>query len=151
MQQLEQVKDFQKAFELPILDKPQLIDRKRAWLRIDLIEEELNELKEAVNEKDLVEVADALCDLQYVILGAVLEFGMGEKFVEMFNEVHASNMSKSCNDILEAIETQNHYLVNRETQSHIKQVGDKYNVLRLSDDKLLKSINYNPADLSKFV
>ena len=151
MQQLEQVSEFQKAFELPILDKPQLIDKKRAWLRIDLIEEELNELKEAVNAKDLVEVADALCDLQYVILGAVLEFGMGEKFVEMFNEVHRSNMSKSCNDILEAIETQNHYLVNRETQSYIKQVGDKYNVLRLSDDKLLKSINYNPADLSKFV
>jgi predicted HAD superfamily Cof-like phosphohydrolase len=151
MQQLEQVSEFQKAFELPILDKPQLINTKRAWLRIGLIEEELNELKEAVNAKDLVEIADALCDLQYVILGAVLEFGMGEKFVEMFNEVHRSNMSKSCNDILEAIETQNHYLANRETQSYIKQVGDKYNVLRLSDDKLLKSINCNPADLGKFV
>ena len=151
MEQLEKVKEFQKLFELPILDKPQLIDKKRAWFRISLIEEELTELKEAVNANELVEVADALCDLQYVLLGAVLEFGMGEKFVEMFNEVHRSNMSKACNDILEAIETQKYYLVERQTETHIKQVGDKYFVLRLSDNKVLKSVAYSPAEFNQFL
>ena len=151
MEQLEKVKEFQRLFELPILDKPQLIDKNRAWLRISLIEEELTELKEAINANELVEVADALCDIQYVLSGAILEFGMGEKFVEMFNEVHRSNMSKACNDILEAVETQSRYLVNRQTETYIKQVGDKYFVLRLSDNKVLKSVAYSPAELNQFL
>lgn len=151
MEQLENVKEFQRLFELPILDKPQLIDKNRAWFRISLIEEELTELKEAVNANELVEIADAICDLQYVLLGAVLEFGMGERFVDMFNEVHRSNMSKACSDILEAISTQKYYWINRQTETYIKQVGDKYFVLRLSDNKVLKSVSYSPAELKQFL
>lgn len=151
MEQLEKVKEFQRLFELPILDKPQIPSKERAWLRIELIEEELRELKEAVNTNELVEVADALCDLQYVLLGAVLEFGMGEKFVDMFNEVHRSNMSKACSNIIEATWTQKYYLVERQTETHVKQVGDKYFVLRLSDNKVLKSVAYSPAELKQFL
>ena len=151
MEQLEKVKEFQRLFELPILDKPQIPSKERAWLRIELIEEELTELKEAVNASELIEVADALCDLQYVLLGAVLEFGMGERFIDMFNEVHRSNMSKACSNIIEATWTQRHYLVFRQTETHVKQVGDKYFVLRLSDNKVLKSVAYNPAELKQFL
>ena len=57
----------------------------------------------------MVEIADALCDLQYVLSGAVLEFGLGEKFVELFNEVQRSNMSKACDTELQAQETVEHY------------------------------------------
>ena len=93
---LNQVTAFHKTFNAPILDAPQIPSADRAELRLKLLQEELDELKAAIENNDLVEVADALCDLQYVLSGAVLEFGMGEKFVEMFDEVQRSNMSKAC-------------------------------------------------------
>lgn len=61
-------------------------------LRVDLIAEELRELKEAIRDKDIVEVADALTDLLYVVYGAGHAFGIN--LDECFNEVHRSNMSK---------------------------------------------------------
>ena len=54
----------------------------------------IKQLKQTIEDQDIVEIADALCDLQYVLSGAVLEFGLGEKFVDLFNEVQRSNMSK---------------------------------------------------------
>ena len=50
----------------------------------------------AIKDNNLTEVADAPCDLQYVLAGAILEFGMGAKFRALFSEVHCSNMSKAC-------------------------------------------------------
>ena len=93
---LNQTADFHKLFNHPILEEPIIPDGKRCELRVELISEELNELKEAIANNDLVEVADALCDIQYVLSGAVHEFGMSEKFVRLFNEVQRSNMSKAC-------------------------------------------------------
>ena len=93
---LNQTADFHRLFNHPILDKPTIPDTKRCELRVELISEELDELKEAIANNDLVEVADALCDIQYVLSGAVHEFGMSEKFVRLFNEVQRSNMSKAC-------------------------------------------------------
>ena len=81
---LNQVAEFHRTFNAPILDTPQIPSEERARLRVKLLQEELDELKEAIANNDLVEVADALCDLQYVLSGAVLEFGLGEKFVELF-------------------------------------------------------------------
>ena len=106
---LNQVAEFHKTFNAPILETPQIPAEERAQLRIKLLQEELDELKEAIAENDLVEVADALCDLQYVLSGAVLEFGLGEKFVELFNEVQRSNMSKACDTPEEAEQTIAHY------------------------------------------
>ncbi|MBC7418135.1 MAG: nucleoside triphosphate pyrophosphohydrolase family protein, partial [Pedobacter sp.] len=70
---LNQVAEFHTTFKHPILNKPQIPSRQRANLRISLLAEELKELEEAVNADDLIEVADALCDLQYVLAGAILE------------------------------------------------------------------------------
>ncbi|MGZ5193371.1 MAG: pyrophosphohydrolase domain-containing protein, partial [Kaistella sp.] len=106
---LNQVAEFHKTFNAPILDSPQIPSHERCELRIALLQEELNELKEAIADQNIVEVADALCDLQYVLSGAVLEFGLGEKFVEMFNEVQRSNMSKACANQQEADETIAYY------------------------------------------
>lgn len=64
-------------------------------LRIRLIQEEFDELKKAMSEDDLIEVADALGDLVYVILGTVLAYGLQYKFVDIFNEIHRSNMTKA--------------------------------------------------------
>ena len=93
---LNQVAEFHKTFNAPILDTPQIPSKERCELRVELLQEELNELKQAIADNNIVEVADALCDLQYVLSGAVLEFGLGEKFVTLFNEVQRSNMSKAC-------------------------------------------------------
>jgi predicted HAD superfamily Cof-like phosphohydrolase len=67
-------------------------DHKTRLLRVELIEEELKELKDAINIKDEVEVADALTDLLYVIYGAGHTFGIN--LDKTFKEVHLSNMSK---------------------------------------------------------
>ena len=111
----------------------------------------LKELEEAIAQKDLVEVADALCDIQYVLSGAVLEFGLGDKFKTLFDEVQRSNMSKTCKSLQEAEATRTHYKATKGVESYIKQVGEHFLVYRTSDDKTLKSINYSPADLKSIL
>jgi predicted HAD superfamily Cof-like phosphohydrolase len=148
---LNQVKEFHKTFKHPIIDEPSIPSEKRSALRVELISEELKELEEAIRNNDLVEVADALCDIQYVLSGAVLEFGMGNKFVELFNEVQRSNMSKACKTMEEAEATVKHYKENKSTDSYIKEADGSYLVYRKEDDKTLKSINYSPADLKSIL
>ncbi|MEC5394303.1 nucleoside triphosphate pyrophosphohydrolase family protein [Bergeyella sp. RCAD1439] len=147
---LNQVAEFHKTFDAPILKTPQIPSKERCELRVALLQEELDELKAAINDHDLVGIADALCDLQYVLSGAVLEFGLGERFVELFNEVQRSNMSKACNTQQEADETIAHYKAKGE-EAYAKPRGTKINVHRCSDDKVLKSIRYSPADLKSII
>ena len=144
---LNQVAEFHRTFKAPVLETPQIPSADRCKLRVNLIAEELRELQEAIDNQDLVEVADALCDIQYVLSGAVLEFGLGEKFVDLFNEVQRSNMSKACSTYEEAEATVNHYAKKDGTEAEIMQDGDKFLVYRIEDNKVLKSVNYSPADL----
>ena len=148
---LNQVADFHRTFNAPILDTPQIPSEQRCELRVNLLQEELNELSQAIKDNDLVEIADALADLQYVLSGAVLEFGLGEKFVELFNEVQRSNMSKACNTQQEALMTLSHYKKKDGTEGYYKKINGKFLVYRASDDKVLKSINYSPAELKKII
>lgn len=143
---LSSVAEFHETFQHPILPQPTIPDAKRCALRVSLIAEELKELEEAIASNDLVEVADALCDIQYVLSGAILEFGMGEKFKDLFDEVQRSNMSKACSSIQEAEQTVSHYQ-SKGVECHYEQKEDKYLVFRTGDRKTLKSINYSPADL----
>ena len=73
---LNQTADFHRLFNHPILDNPTIPDKKRCDLRVELISEELKELKEAIETNDIVEIADALCDIQYVLSGAVHELSL---------------------------------------------------------------------------
>ncbi|HPW88680.1 MAG TPA: nucleoside triphosphate pyrophosphohydrolase family protein [Kaistella chaponensis] len=143
---LNQVAEFHKTFNAPILEKPQIPSKERCELRVSLLQEELNELQQAIADNDLVEIADALCDLQYVLSGAVLEFGLGEKFPALFNEVQRSNMSKACSNQQEADETIAFYKEKGE-EAFSEKSGDKINVHRKSDHKVLKNKYYSPADL----
>ncbi len=145
---LNQVARFHKTFQHPILNQPQIPSKQRCDLRVSLIDEELQELKEAIAEKDMVEIADALCDIQYVLSGAILEFGLGEKFLALFNEVQRSNMSKACESEEEALATVAHYKEKKDTHCYYREVSGKYLVFREGDDKTLKSIKYSPANLS---
>jgi predicted HAD superfamily Cof-like phosphohydrolase len=147
----KKVEEFHKLFDLPVLDNPQIPSKDRCDLRAELLKEELNEFIDAIREKDLVEIADAFADLNYVLSGAILEFGIGDKYEEIFNEVHRSNMSKTCGSIEEADKTIKHYLDKDGTVSYWVKKGKKYLVYRTLDNKVLKSINYSPANLKSIL
>ncbi len=114
----ELVGDFMEAFGQTIEPEPIIPDISVMELRVDLIEEELDELKVAIADKDIVEVADALTDLLYVIYGAGHSCGID--LDDCFNEVHRSNMSK---------------------------LGANGRPLYREDGKVLKGPNYFPPDL----
>jgi len=144
---LNLVAEFHSTFKHPILSNPSIPSDDRCKLRVALIAEELKELEVAILEKDIVEVADALCDIQYVLSGAILEFGLGEKFKSLFEEVQRSNMSKACKSEQEAIETVEYYKKKDGTACYYKVEDGKWLVYRTSDNKTIKSIKYSPADL----
>jgi predicted HAD superfamily Cof-like phosphohydrolase len=144
---LNQVAEFHQTFQHPILKTPAIPDENRCKLRVALIAEELKELEVAILEKDIVGVADALCDIQYVLSGAILEFGLGDKFKALFDEVQRSNMSKACNSEDEAKATVEHYRKKDGTECYYVQKESKWLVYRSSDNKTIKSVGYSPADL----
>ena len=150
-QYLESVAQFHETFKAPILDNPQIPSKERCELRVSLLQEELNELKEAIENKDITEIADALADIQYVLSGAVLEFGLKDKFDELFAEVQRSNMSKACSTMQEAVATLSHYKQKDGTEGRYEKVGEKWVVYRNSDDKVLKSVEYSPAKLGEII
>jgi predicted HAD superfamily Cof-like phosphohydrolase len=148
---LNLVADFHRTFKHPILPQPTIPDENRCRLRVALLAEELKELEVAIQNNDIVEVADALCDLQYVLAGAILEFGLGDKFNSLFEEVQRSNMSKACKTEEEAKKTVEHYLLKDGTSCYYQQEGTNWLVYRTSDNKTIKSIHYSPADLQSIV
>lgn len=147
---LNQVAEFHRTFNAPILETPQIPSKERCELRVSLLQEELNELKQAIADNDIVEIADAFCDLQYVLSGAVLEFGLGKKFPALFNEVQRSNMSKACSNQEEAEDTIAFYKEKGE-EAFSEISGEKINVHRKSDHKVLKNKYYSPADLKSIL
>jgi len=92
---LKAVQEFHEAFGLGVKQKPvaKLSDEKLK-LRFDLMAEENEEYLEAAKDNDLIEVADALGDMLYILCGTILEHGMQHKIEEVFNEIQRSNMSK---------------------------------------------------------
>ena len=146
---LQLVAEFHKTFHHPILSEPTIPSEARCNLRVSLITEELKELEAAIKDKDIVEIADALCDIQYVLSGAILEFGLADKFKELFEEVQRSNMSKACNSEQEAIETLAFYKAKDNTECYYREESGRWLVYRKTDNKTIKSINYSPANLKK--
>ncbi|MDB2371525.1 nucleoside triphosphate pyrophosphohydrolase family protein [Alphaproteobacteria bacterium] len=92
MTNFEKVKQFMQTFGQEVKTNPSFSDEKTNQLRLDLITEELAELKHAMSSKDLLEVADALTDILYVTYGAGHAFGID--LDKCFDEVQNSNMSK---------------------------------------------------------
>ena len=92
MSNFESVKKFMQTFGQQIKEKAEFPNEKITKLRYELIEEELQEFKEAIDKKDIKEVADALTDILYVTYGAGHAFGIN--LDKCFQEVQNSNMSK---------------------------------------------------------
>lgn len=116
------VKTFMETFGQDVKDKPEFPSVDVVALRYELIKEELEELFEAMGEKDLVEVADALTDILYVTYGAGHAFGID--LDACFDEVQRSNMSK---------------------------LGADGKPIYREDGKILKGPNYFAPDLTKYV
>ena len=118
---------------------------------INFIQEELDELKHAVEEKNIVEIFDALLDITYVGLGnGALVFGLKDKMLEGYTEVQASNMSKICKTEEEAIQTVMVRSKEQGEECHYREINGMFVVYRTRDNKVMKSINYFRPNLEKF-
>ena len=122
MSNFSKVGVFMKTFGQEVKDKPSFSTDKINKLRLDLIKEELSELTDAMNNKDLLEVADALTDILYVTYGAGHAFGID--LDKCFDEVQNSNMSK---------------------------LDENGKPIYNQNGKVMKGPNYFKPDLSKFV
>jgi len=122
MTNFEKVKTFMETFGQEVKSKPSFSSKKINDLRYNLIKEELDELKQAIDGKNLLEVADALTDILYVTYGAGHAFGINLDYC--FNEVQNSNMSK---------------------------LGNNGKPIYNEAGKVMKGPNYYKPDLSKFV
>lgn len=92
---IEAVKAFHTAFKIGHREAPKAdLGQAKNTLRFNLMKEENEEYLEAANANDLVEVADALGDMLYILCGTIIEHGMQHKIEEVFNEIQRSNMSK---------------------------------------------------------
>ena len=93
------VKKFHETFKIGYLNSPEAdLGVEKNTLRHNLMKEENDEYFEAANNGDLVEVADALGDMLYILCGTILEHGMEHKIEEVFDEIQRSNMSKLSED-----------------------------------------------------
>jgi predicted HAD superfamily Cof-like phosphohydrolase len=122
MTNFEKVGSFMKTFGQEVKSKPSLSTDKINNLRLSLIKEELEELKDAIKKKDLLEIADALTDILYVTYGAGHAFGIN--LDKCFDEVQKSNMSK---------------------------LGADSKPIYNENGKVMKGPNYFKPDLSKFI
>ena len=96
---INSVKEFHKLFNLDFLETPKAnIGLEKNKLRFNLMKEENEEYLNAANNNDLIEVADALGDMLYILCGTIIEHGFQYKIDEIFNEIQNSNMSKLGND-----------------------------------------------------
>ena len=91
---VEQLKEFHTAFGLPQRNIPTIMPSDEFKSRQNLLEEEVDELSTAYENGDIIEIADAITDCLYVLIGTALQFGIADALDEYFDEVHKSNMSK---------------------------------------------------------
>ena len=123
--QLESVKEFHTAFKIGHSESPiaNLAEEKKI-LRYNLMKEENEEYLEAVQNNDLVEIADALGDMMYILCGTIIEHGLQHKIEAVFDEIQRSNMSK---------------------------LDEDGNPIYREDGKVMKGPNYFKPDFSKIL
>ena len=122
--------------------KTPTINKADADFVINFVQEELDELKEAVEKNDIVGILDAILDITYVGLGnGSLVFGLADKILPGYAEVQASNLSKICKTIEEAEETVRVRSEQQGEPCHYEKIGEGYVVYRSSDMKVMKSIS----------
>jgi len=122
--QIEAVREFHETFKQENGTEPRLIDENQFALRYNLMAEENKEYFMACENQDLTEIADALGDKLYILCGTILKHGMQDIIEKVFDEIHASNMSK---------------------------VGEDGKAIMREDGKILKGPNYFRPNLKQFI
>ncbi|MBF4469871.1 MULTISPECIES: pyrophosphohydrolase domain-containing protein [Flavobacterium] len=123
--QINAVKEFHTAFRIGHSETPiASLGEVKNILRYNLMKEENEEYLEAVQNNDLVEIADALGDMMYILCGTIIEHGLQHKIEEVFDEIQRSNMSK---------------------------LGEDGNPIYREDGKVMKGPNYFKPDFSKLL
>lgn len=123
--QLDAVKEFHNAFAIGYSENPRAdLGEAKNILRFNLMKEENEEYLEAVQNNDLIEIADALGDMMYILCGTIIEHGLQHKIEEVFDEIQRSNMSK---------------------------LGEDGNPIYREDGKVMKGPNYFKPDFSKIL
>ena len=148
---ISEVEEFNTMMGKPNNYSP-VIPEEKEWMFVyNFVLEELEEFKHACETGDIVEVLDALCDLQYVSGGnGVMLFGLKDRFMDAYAEVQASNLSKICMTEEDAIETVKVRAEQQGEPCHYEKVGEGYVVYRSSDRKVMKSLKYFRPDLTQF-
>ena len=148
---VNEVEEFNRTFGKPNNYEPKIPEKKEWQFVYDFVLEELEEYRQACENGDIVEVLDALCDIAYVSLGnGVMLHGLKDKIWPAYQEVQASNMSKSCSTKKEAMETVTIRSQEQAEPCHFEKVGDRYVVYRTRDRKVMKSIKYFRPNLKQF-
>jgi predicted HAD superfamily Cof-like phosphohydrolase len=148
---VNEVEIFNRTFGKPNNYEPTIPEKKETDFVYDFCIEEINEYREACENGDIVEILDAICDIAYVTLGnATMLHGLKDKIWPAYQEVQASNMSKSCKTKEEAIQTVSQRSKEQNSPCHYEKVGDYYVVYRTRDRKVMKSINYFSPNLKQF-
>lgn len=156
--QISQIVEFHENFELPVLRSPAIPPPDRVALRVTLLEEELAELREALEQKDAAAALKEWCDVLYVLLGAAAEFGFlaspsGQvgtaSIAELaFSEVHRSNMSKVLPNLEDAIrdapKVSNRLERGKGWGVEVWPVRSGFVLRRTPDLKILKPTTYSP-------
>ena len=122
--QLDQVAEWHLKFGLPVKSTPHFPNAERLRLRQDILQEEVDELKTACMERDMVAVADAWADILFVLIGTAHELGIAPVMESVFDEVYRSNMSK---------------------------LGENGEPVLRHDGKILKGPNYSKPDLAPII
>ena len=123
--QIESVKEFHTAFAIGYKEQPHAnLGEAKNLLRFNLMKEENEEYLEAANNNDIVEIADALGDMLYILCGTILEHGLQHKIESVFDEIQRSNMSK---------------------------LGEDGQPIYREDGKVMKGPNYFKPDFSKIL
>lgn len=147
---LQQVADFHQTFNHPIAAGPCMPPMDVVLFRINFIKEELEELLKAAQEDDLVELADGLGDIQYVLDGFYLNAGLHELKEAISTEIHRSNMSKACVSEEHALATIQS-LKDVGVEAYYEINGVYYIVKRKSDGKVMKALGYSQPALAKLI
>lgn len=155
MSMFTKVVDFNTQFGVKLHDTPQKDIFEKDPVTVEhcmkLIREEIKELEEGVQNKDIIEVSDAIGDAIYVLLGMSARIGVNMD--KVFNTIHDNNMSKLCATELDAQESVKYYLAHPElgyeSPSYRKSLdGGCWVVYNESTKKILKSVTWKPVDLS---
>ncbi len=122
--QAQQVSEFHNSFKIPMPGKLSIPTTDNFAMRQRILQEEIDELKEAGEIEDIVAVADAIVDCMYILIGTAEVFGFSELLEDLFSEVHRSNMSK---------------------------LDDNGQPIYREDGKVLKGANYSEPKLAKIL